>query len=149
MGQWESANSITFVFICEFYTYCLARWTSSSISMRYLVSNTALRSRDSRSGTPSRRRITNWRATIQWGEWKTQWFNLNCASSGDDPKTIFDCFFSVENAGMYPPEPIHNLQRMERKVLLALNDIKNIEIRQRHGWDYRHLSRDQIMTHSF
>jgi len=53
--------------------------------------------------------------------------------SGDDPKTIFDCFFSVENAGMYPPEPIHNLQRMERKVLLALNDIKNIEIRQRHG----------------
>ena len=39
----------------------------------------------------------------------------------------------MENGNMYPSEPIHNLQRMERKVLLALNEIKDIKIRQRHG----------------
>lgn len=53
--------------------------------------------------------------------------------SGDNSFTIFDCFFSMENGNMYPSEPIHNLQRMERKVLLALNEIKDIKIRQRHG----------------
>ena len=55
--------------------------------------------------------------------------------SGSNSYTIFDCFFSVEapNGQLYPSEPIHNLQRMERKVLLALSEIKDIEIRQRHG----------------
>ena len=59
-----------------------------------------------------------------------------CKFSGSDSYTIFDCFFSVEaqNGQLYPSEPIHNLQRMERKVLLALSQIKDIEIRQRHGY---------------
>lgn len=73
----------------------------------------------------------------KWYDIKEKDFELGSfhPKSGSNSYTIFDCFFSVEapNGQLYPSEPIHNLQRMERKVLLALSEIKDIEIRQRHG----------------
>lgn len=71
----------------------------------------------------------------KWYDIKEKDYELNSHHplSGSNPSTIFDCYFSAETGNRFPPEPLHNLQRMERKVLLSLSEIKQIEIRQRHG----------------
>jgi len=71
----------------------------------------------------------------KWYDIKEKDYNLRSfhPASGNSRATIFDDFFIRTGETLTPPEPIHNLQQMERKVLKALSEIEGIEITQRHG----------------